>query len=61
MGILKNLYQAIGELAQALISYMHIFVDILKVYHRDVQLIVGPGHAGNALIANCQIELEKKL
>ena len=28
MGILKNLYQAIGELAQALISYMHIFVDI---------------------------------
>ena len=38
--------------------YAHL-CRYIKVYHRDVQLIVGPGHAGNALIANCQIELEK--
>ena len=40
--------------------YAHL-CRYIKVYHRDVQLIVGPGHAGNALIANCQIEIRKKL
>lgn len=35
--------------------YAHLNNYIQK-YHRKIQLIIGPGHAGNALLANLQLE-----